>query len=210
MERLIEIDQELLLAINGWHSAWADQVMWIISGKLTWIPLYLVLIGLLFWRFGWRKALWMVLAIGVAVGLSDYISSGIIKHLVCRPRPTHEPLLEGLVHIVNGYRGGHYGFVSSHAANTMSVALLYCLIWKNESHHEWWLMIWVVLNCWSRMYLGVHYPGDIIGGLIVGALVAAAVYAVLRRWVLRDPQPVADDADRTGSAGSETARTAPA
>ena len=144
----------------------------------------------------------MLLAIGVTVGLADYVSSGIIKHLVCRPRPTHEPMLEGLVHIVNGYRGGHYGFVSSHAANTMGVALLYCLIWKNESHHVWWLMIWVVLNCWSRMYLGVHYPGDIIGGLIVGALIAVAVSAALRRWVLRDRQLVADDADLVESASS--------
>ena len=202
IESLINIDQQLLLAINGWHAEWADNIMWLISGKLTWIPLYLLLTGLLFWRFGWKKALWMLLAIGVTVGLADYISSGIIKHLVCRPRPTHEPVLEGLVHIVNGYRGGHYGFVSSHAANTMGVALLYCLIWKNESHHVWWLMLWVILNCWSRMYLGVHYPGDIIGGLCVGALIAVAVYIVLQRWVLRDRQPVAVGADPVESASS--------
>ena len=73
MERLIDIDQQLLLAINGWHAAWADNIMWLISGKLTWIPLYLLLAGLLFWRFGWKKALWMLLAIGITVGLADYV-----------------------------------------------------------------------------------------------------------------------------------------
>ena len=193
MDQLINFDMDLLLAFNGAHAAWADSLMWIISGRLTWLPLYLLLAGLLFWRFGWRKALWMLLAIGVAVGLADYISSGIIKQMVCRWRPTREPLLHGLVYMVNGYRGGNYGFVSSHAANTMAVALLYCLIWKNKSPHVWWLMLWVVLNCWSRMYLGVHYPGDIVGGLIVGSAVAVAAYAVLAACGLLS---AADDAAR--------------
>lgn len=180
MEQLIQIDQAWLVAINNWNAPWADQLMWIISGKLTWLPLYAVLVGLLFGRFGWKKALVLLAGFGVAVGLSDYISSGIIKHLVCRPRPTHEPALEGLLHIVNNYRGGAYGFVSSHAANTMSCGLLFSLIWKN------WkatlpLMLWVAMNCYSRMYLGVHYPGDIIGGLLVGAALAWMVYWALNR-----------------------------
>ncbi|MCQ2347908.1 MAG: phosphatase PAP2 family protein [Paludibacteraceae bacterium] len=173
----INIDQTWLVAINNWHAPWADTLMWIISGKLTWLPLYALLVGLLFWRFGWKRALVMLAAFGVAVGLSDYISSGIIKPLVCRLRPTHEPCLDGLLHIVNNYRGGQYGFVSSHAANTMSCALLFSLIWKN------WkatlpLMLWVAMNCYSRMYLGVHYPGDIIGGLLVGSCLAGVVYLI--------------------------------
>lgn len=180
MEQLIQIDQNWLVAINNWHAVWADHVMWIISAKLTWLPLYALLVGLLFWRFGWKKALIMLCFFGAAVGLSDFISSGIIKHLVCRPRPTHEPALEGMLHIVNGYHGGMYGFVSSHAANTMSCGLLFSLIWRN------WkatlpLMLWVALNCYSRMYLGVHYPGDIIGGLIVGALMAVVAYWALEK-----------------------------
>lgn len=171
MNKLIEIDQALLVAINSFHTPWADQLMWVISGKWTWIPLYLLLIILLCWRFGWKKGLCFVLCVAAAAGLSDFVSSGLIKHWVCRPRPTHEPALEGLLHIVNNYRGGQYGFVSSHAANTMSCALLFSLIWKN------WkatlpLMVWVALNCYSRMYLGVHYPGDILGGLIVGTVMA--------------------------------------
>lgn len=175
MNRLIEIDQEWLVAINNCHAPWADQVMWIISTAWTWIPLYALLIGLLFWRFGWKKALVMVLAVVAAAGLSDWISSGLIKHAVCRLRPTHEPSLEGLLHIVRDYRGGMYGFVSSHAANTMAVAMTFSLIWR-----KWQatvpLMLWVALNCYSRMYLGVHYPGDILGGLIVGSVVSIGIY----------------------------------
>lgn len=181
MNRLIEIDQSWLLAINGAHTEWLDQVCWYISQAWIWIPLYAMLIGLLIWQFGWRKGLICVIALVIAAGLSDWVSSGIIKGLVCRLRPTHEPALTGLVHIVNGYTGGKYGFVSSHAANTMSVALLFSLIWQQKNNHGWWLLIYVVLNCYSRMYLGVHYPGDILGGLLVGSLMAVSVYAVLRR-----------------------------
>ena len=130
LNELIEIDKAWLLAINGAHTAWLDQMMWYISQSWFWIPLYAVIIGLLIWRFGWKKGVIYTLLLIAAVGLSDYISSGIIKHLVCRPRPTHEPTLAGLVHIVHNYVGGRYGFVSSHAANTMSLALLFSLIWR--------------------------------------------------------------------------------
>ena len=126
------------------------------------------------------NCLLIFVAFAVAVGGADYISSGIIKHAVCRPRPTHEPALEGMLHIVRGYTGGMYGFVSSHAANTMACALLFSLIWRNKTA-TCGLMLWVAANCYSRMYLGVHYPLDIAGGLIVGSLVAVAVYLLLRR-----------------------------
>lgn len=179
--KLIEIDQSWLLAINGAHCAWMDQVMWYISQAWVWIPLYALLIGLLVWRFGWKWGLVYTLALVAAVGLSDWVSSGLIKHWVCRPRPTHEPALEGLVHVVNGYVGGAYGFVSSHAANTMSLAVLFGLIWNKINHLGWWLLTYVVVNCYSRMYLGVHYPGDILGGLVVGTVIALLVYVLLNQ-----------------------------
>ncbi len=181
IDRLIEIDKSWLLAINGVHNAAMDQVMWYISQAWVWIPLYAMLIGLLIWKFGWKRALLYTVALVAAVGLSDWISSGWIKHWVCRPRPTHEPTLQGLVHIVNGYVGGQYGFVSSHAANTMSLAVLFGLIWNKISRQGWWLMIYVAVNCYSRIYLGVHYPGDIIGGLIVGTIIALLVYGLLNQ-----------------------------
>ncbi len=192
LERLIHIDTEILLAINGWHSPWADSLMWIISAKATWIPLYLLLIGLLIWRYR-RPAMtsvkWlqrvpacvvMIVVIGLAVGAADFIASGILKDLIARPRPTRVPELEGVLHLVNGYRSGRYGFVSSHAANTMACALLFSLIWRKKITTVG-LMLWVAANCYSRMYLGVHYPTDILGGLIVGSLVAVVAFLGLRR-----------------------------
>mgnify|MGYP003440736254 FL=1 len=191
LEQLIHIDMEILLAINGWHAPWADTLMWIISAKTTWIPLYLLLIGLLVWRYRqpaptpikWLQkvpaCVVMIVVIGLAVGAADFIASGILKDWVARPRPSRVPELEGMLHLVNGYKSGQYGFVSSHAANTMAVALLFSLIWRNKIATVG-LMLWVAANCYSRMYLGVHYPTDIIGGLVVGALVAMGAYALLR------------------------------
>lgn len=199
-EELIHIDQQWLLAINGCHAPWADTLMWIISGKLTWLPLYALLITLIFIRCkkrGWLMALIVLVAVAGSVGLADFISSGIIKHAVCRLRPTHEPALAGLIHLVNGYTGGQYGFVSSHAANTMACALSFSLFWaytsdnKKRAHLSVTLplMVWVALNCYSRMYLGVHYPGDIIGGLVVGATVALVLFVGLKRVL----PPLPDD-----------------
>lgn len=202
MEWLLEIDQHLLLAINGWHAPWADSLMWIVSRSATWIPLYVVMASMIVWRsysmhtsirWTWVRIVGTIALIGLAVGLADIISSGIIKPLVCRPRPTHDPQIENLLHIVNGYRGGIYGFVSSHAANTAALTLLFSLIWRRwnycstrptTSSIQWMgryavpivLAIYCAINCYSRMYLGVHYPADIVGGLLIGLLVAGVVY----------------------------------
>ena len=192
LEQLLHMDTEILLAINGWHAPWADTLMWIVSAKTTWIPLYLLLIGLLVWRYRqpaptpikWLQkvpaCVVMIVVIALAVGAADFIASGILKDWVARPRPSRVPELEGMLHLVNGYKSGKYGFVSSHAANTMAVALLFSLIWRNKIATVG-LMLWVAANCYSRMYLGVHYPTDILGGLIVGSLVAVGGYWLLGR-----------------------------
>ena len=192
LEQLLHLDTEWLLAINGWHAPWADTLMWIISARATWIPLYLLLIGLLVWRYRqpaptpikWLQkvpaGVVMIVVIAMAVGAADFIASGILKDWVARPRPTRVPELEGVLHLVNDYRSGQYGFVSSHASTTMACALLFALIWRNKIATIG-LMLWVAMNCYSRMYLGVHYPLDIIGGLLVGTIVAVVAY-VLLRW----------------------------
>jgi undecaprenyl-diphosphatase len=190
LEQLLHIDTEVLLAINGWHAPWADRLMWIVSAKTTWIPLYLLLVGLLVWRY-YKPAMtsvkWlqrvpacvvMIVVIGLAVGAADFIASGILKDWVARPRPSRVPELEGVLHLVNNYRSGQYGFVSSHASTTMACAVLFSLIWRNKIATVG-LMLWVAINCYSRMYLGVHYPLDIIGGLVVGTIVAVVAYLFL-------------------------------
>ena len=199
MDYLIHIDQQWLLAINGWHSEWADMLMWYISKSTTWLPLYALLVGLIVYRFGilspslcregrsgssLLRVLIILAGFAVAVGVSDFVSSGIIKPWVCRLRPTHEPALAGMLHLVNGYTGGLYGFVSSHAANTMACALLFALLYRNK-YATVGLMLWVALHCYSRMYLGVHYPADIIGGLAIGALMATLTYGMVRRLLER-------------------------
>lgn len=153
--------------------------MWVVSRASTWIWLYLLLVVLIAWRYrNWKAVLLIIVGFVIAVGLSDFLCSGIIKTLVCRLRPTHEPALDPL-HLVNGYMGGRYGFCSSHAANTMACALLFSLLYRNKIATAC-LMTWVALNCYSRMYLGVHYPSDIIVGLLVGSLLAVIVWLAIR------------------------------
>lgn len=177
----MNIDAQIVLWINGHYAEWLDQVMWVISRANTWIALYVLLVGLIIYRYrNWKAVLFILIGFGIAVGLSDYLCSGILKPIVCRPRPTHEPALEGMLHIVNGYTGGLYGFCSSHAANTMSVGLLFSLLYRNKIATAG-LMTWVALNSYSRMYLGAHYPTDILCGLLIGSAWAVLVWWVLTR-----------------------------
>ncbi len=174
---ILQYDTDLLLWINSMHNTVFDTFMWNVSSKYVWIPMYVLMAFLLFKRYGWRS-LWLLLALGVAFGLSDYISH-LIKHIVCRPRPTRDISISELVQIVNKYRGGKYGFPSSHAADSFSIALLFSIIWR-----DWRttlpLMLWVALNCWSRMYLGVHYPSDILAGLVLATLISLLAYWIIR------------------------------
>ncbi len=176
---IIHADETLLVAINHANTCFLDQFLWNISAPAMWIPLYAVLTWCIVRRYG-KNSIWIMLAFAACVGLSDYISSGIIKPLAARPRPTHTEGIEELLHIVNGYHGGKYGFVSSHAANTMCCTLLFSLVWRNRISAIS-LSVWTALTCWSRMYLGAHYPADILGGLIVGTTLALAGYWCLTR-----------------------------
>lgn len=163
--------------------------MWTVSRSKTWIALYVLLVGLIIWKYrSWKSVLLILIGFGIAVGLSDYTTSGIIKPLVCRFRPTHEPAIDP-IRLVCQYTGGLYGFCSSHAANTMACGLLFSLLYKNK-YATAGLMTWVALNCYSRMYLGVHYPSDIMVGLLFGALWAVLVWFALTRWLHVDDAAV--------------------
>lgn len=162
-----QLDQQLFLFLNSLHSTFWDQVMVVISERVTWIPLYMAILVALWYRY--RNKFWIiVLAIALAMGASDQVSV-LIKKAVKRPRPCHEITLEGEVYTVNGRCGGAYGFVSSHATNSFSVALLTLLLLKKR-----WLTIsmilWALVVGYSRIYLGVHYPGDVICGSLLGTL----------------------------------------
>ena len=179
IEALQQFDASMLCAINGAHCPYADSLMWLISGKLTWLPM----VAALLWvtgHHGWRRALLVVLAVALVIALADQVSSSIIKPLVQRLRPTHNPDLAQSLHILRDYRGGMYGFVSSHAANSFGVAALMAIISRRRCV-TLSLFGWATLVCYSRMYEGVHYPGDIVCGALVGFAAAYVVAIVYRR-----------------------------
>ncbi len=177
LDYLNTIDQQALIAINSWHAPYFDQLMWCITSKLSWaLILVAVLVAL---RHDRRQALLVIATLVLTILISDQISSGLIKHTVERLRPSHNPDLASSLHLVNGYTGGLYGFTSSHAANSFSVAMVLSLMFASRRVTVA-LMSWAMLQCYSRMYLGVHYPGDIIGGTLVGLLVGWLVY---RLWL---------------------------
>ena len=168
-----QLDQQLFLFLNSLNSPFWDKVMYIISGKLTWVPLYIAI--LIFVGFRYKRKLWIILLfIIVAVTLSDQ-ASVLLKNLVGRLRPCHEPSLEGLVHLVKGECGGMYGFVSSHAANSFNVAFL-SLMFIKKRWFSTGIVIWAAIVGYSRIYLGVHYPGDVICGSMLGALIGWCIY----------------------------------
>jgi undecaprenyl-diphosphatase len=177
LEKLLEADQELLLTLNRWHAPWLDTSMWVMTHTIAWLPLYLWLLLLVIKVY--RKRWWLpLLAVALTLLLTDRITSGFMKPYFGRLRPSHNPELAGKLHLVEGYTGGLYGFASGHAANSFGLALMVWLMLRRFYPHAGWLFAWALLVSYTRIYLGVHYPGDILAGAAVGVGCAALVYRI--------------------------------
>lgn len=180
LEYLNDIDTDALLAVNGLHDMFQDAFWWMVSAKWSSALLLLAIVWILLHQ-NRRHALLMLVMLAFTVLVADQVSSGLIKHLVERLRPTHDPSLDNMVHVINGYRGGMYGFVSSHAANFFAVATLLSFVMRHRLV-TCSLFTWALLQCYSRVYLGVHYPGDIMGGIVVGVLAGWLLWCLMR-WI---------------------------
>lgn len=184
---LVEGDSSILLAVNGMHSSYFDTFMWLCSRKFEWIPFYLSILYVLFRNFNWRVVLYSLVAMCVILLLTDAVSSHFIRPVVARLRPSNlENPISEMIHIVDNHRGGRYGFPSSHASNSWGLVFFVGLLLRRRVLTTF-LSCWALLLCYSRLYLGVHYPGDLLAGMLLGAVVASLVYYVFWRTTKVEP-----------------------
>ena len=185
LDQLIDLDRWLLLAVNGSTSLYFDGLVKTLTTAATWIPLYLALFYLVMKNNNSvAKIAFIVGCAGLCYLFAGALDDGIVKPLVARWRPTHDPVIGWQVDVVNGYRGGKYGFFSAHASNTFSLAVFFSLLVRSRLLTTV-LVSWSLLNCWTRLYLGVHFPGDILVGLLWGGIVGSTVYYFYYRTVRR-------------------------
>lgn len=174
-EGILPYERDVFLWLNDFHNTFWDSFMWIYSSKAIWVPLALIALFVFIYKNNWRESVLIILCMILLGTLCDQLSAGLIKHTFERFRPTHHPDFKDYVTIVNDYRGGRFGFVSAHAANGFGVATFLALIFRYR-RFTYIIFAWATLTAYSRIYLGVHFISDIIGGMIVGSFVGFLIY----------------------------------
>ena len=183
-----ELDTALLLLINGAHNDYLDSLMWLISAKTVWIPFYLITLWVVYKNRGTKGLLTLAVMIGIMMLFTDTLNSSVIRPWIHRLRPANpDNPISPLVHIVNGYRGGACGFPSAHAANYCGITILVAYIMRS-----WKVLlsmtILTLVVCYSRSYLGVHYPGDLLAGIIYATAVTGSIAYIHHRYI-DTPEP---------------------
>ncbi len=184
IDYLISIDTDIFLWLNSHHNSYWDVVMKLATGKWIWVPMYAALLIAFCRAYGWKSALLAVVLTALAVTAADQITASVIRPIVERLRPSNlnNPISD-MVHIVNGYRSGGYSFPSCHAANTFAVFTFTSLVF-NRWKYTVFILLWALINCYSRVYLGVHYPGDLLVGSVIG-MMFGAIFFLLGSVVVR-------------------------
>lgn len=178
-------DEAMLLAINAANSPFWDMAMYQFSAMYIWLPLYILLFIFVFRKFGWKVGLIVILGLILVITLCDQISVNAFKERFVRLRPCHSDWLNDQIHMVEGKGcGGKYGFVSSHATNTFGIAIYFASLLR-----KWWfsivLVLWAAVVSYSRVYLGVHFPLDILGGAMLGSSIGFFVFWAFRFGIKR-------------------------
>lgn len=178
IQGLLEIDRQLLLAFNGSGSLFIDSLVLVLTNAYTWIAFYLALTYLVIKNNGkWSQIMLVVAASGLCILFSSLVAEGVVKPYVARLRPSLDPSVCNMLHLAKGYTASGYSFFSAHAANTFSIAVFFSLLVRSRVFTIF-IMAWSLLNAWTRLYLGVHYPSDVIVGLAYGAFVGILVYLI--------------------------------
>ena len=181
IDSLSALDSQLTVAMNSLHNAYFDQFMYLFSNKWIWVPMYATILIILYKRYNIKAAVLFLVAIALTITITDQLCASIIRPIFERMRPANpdEPLSQ-VIHVVNGYRGGPYGFPSCHAANSFALASFLALMRRR------WLFggvvfLWAALNAYSRLYLGVHFAGDLVVGAVIGSMVGFGLFAITTR-----------------------------
>ncbi len=177
IDKLLPYERTLFFDLNGSNSVFWDNAMWTYTGVLTWIPMVLFILYIAFKNQLLKEGLLVLGSIALVILLSDQLSSSFFKPVFHRYRPTHHPDFKDFVDIVKEYRGGQYGFISGHATNSFGLAVFFSRLFRNKLVTIF-MILWATLNSYSRVYLGVHFISDIVGGLIFGSLIGLLVYEI--------------------------------
>lgn len=178
-ESLLTLDRSITLALNGSDSLFADRLMLIFTSTLTWVPVGILLLYIIIRNNDLPHVLSIFAALVLCVAISSSLSE-ICKALVLRPRPCNDLYLMGEIATANGYTCSGSGFFSAHSANTMALAVFLALLFR-RARSAVFFFLWSIINGWSRIYLGVHYFGDVITGFAVGAIVGSLLFLLYKR-----------------------------